>query len=306
MRNAFAKEMTALAKDFPELVLLTGDLGNKLFDDYKQQYPDRFYNCGVAEANMTSVAAGLAMCGLKPVTYSIAPFNTLRCLEQIKIDVCYHNLPVILVGVGAGLSYSELGPTHQSCEDISIMRSLPGMTVVCPGDAVEVRLALKSAVTLGKPVYLRLGKKNEPVVHKTEPEFIIGEAITLQQGKDICLISTGNVLPLVVKAAGQLEKKGFSATVVSMHTVKPLDNKLLENAFRRYSLVATIEEHSLIGGLGSAIAEWMTENKIENKKLFSFGCQDRFVSLSNRQDSVRESFGLTQDRIVTRILNFFS
>ncbi|SDT85611.1 transketolase family protein [Desulfobacula phenolica] len=298
MRNAFAKELTLLAEKHPELVLLTGDMGNRLFNEYKQKFPDRFYNCGVAEANMQSVAAGMAMCGLRPVTYSIASFNTLRCFEQIKIDVCYHNLPVIIVGVGSGLSYAELGPTHQSCEDIAMLRTLPGMTVIAPGDAVEVKFALKAAVEWGKPVYLRLGKKNEPVVHDTDPDFTIGKAITIKKGKDICLLSTGNVLPLALDTANLLENKGKSVTVVSMHTIKPLDEHALENAFLNYSCVATIEEHSLRGGLGSAVAEWLIDqNRTYPAKLTRFGCKDVFLHASGGQNNIRTLFNIDPESI---------
>ncbi len=302
MRNAFANEITELAGKYPELVLLTGDMGNKLFDEYKLRYPDRFYNCGVAEANMTSVAAGLAMCGLKPVTYSIAPFNTLRCLEQIKIDICYHKLPVIVVGVGAGLSYAELGPTHQSCEDISLMRSLPGMTVVCPGDAVEVRLALKSAIALGKPVYLRLGKKNEPVVHKHEPDFSIGKAIVAKKGSDMCLLSTGNTFSLADEIVKNLDKKGISVELVSMHTVKPLDNDLLNTIFKKFPVVATIEEHSRIGGIGAALEEWLFEHGLNRTvELIKFACHDRFINLSCNQKNARNISGLTIESVVNHL-----
>ncbi|NWH04955.1 transketolase family protein [Desulfobacter latus] len=303
MRNAFAKEMEILAADDPDLVLLTGDMGNRLFNSYKQRYPNRFYNCGVAESNMASVAAGMALCGLKPVTYSIAPFNTLRCMEQIKIDICYHKLPVIVVGVGAGLSYGELGPTHQSCEDISMMRSIPGMTVVCPGDAVEVRLALRSAVELGQPVYLRLGKKNEPIVHQQTPELTIGKALTVTEGKDICLICTGNVLPLGMDLVIDLKEKGLSVGLVSMHTVKPLDDTCLREIFSHYSVVATIEEHSIIGGLGTALQEWLYENKLEIRgKLMKFGIQDQFLNLSCNQLRARKRNHLTVSEIRGRLL----
>src|SRR5262249_33705790 len=164
MRNAFASEITALAAQDERIVLLSGDIGNKLFDEFKARFPGRFLNCGVAEANMISMAAGLAMCGLRPVTYTIASFTTVRCLEQIRIDACYHHQPIVIAGVGAGLAYAANGGTHHSCEDIALLRALPGMTVVCPGDPVEVRLALRAALQEPGPVYLRLGKKGEPVV----------------------------------------------------------------------------------------------------------------------------------------------
>lgn len=304
MRNAFAKEMTALAENNPDLVLLTGDMGNRLFDTFKQNYPDRFCNCGVAEANMASVAAGMALSGLKPVTYSIAPFNTYRCLEQIKLDICYHQLPVVVVGVGAGLSYAELGPTHQSCEDISILRSLPDMTVVCPGDAVEVRLALRDAVVLGKPVYFRLGKKNEPVVHKEDPVVKIGKAIMMNKGTDLCLISTGNALPIAAETAALLSREGASVSLVSMHTVKPLDDDALTNIFKTHLIVASIEEHSLIGGLGTALEEWRSTFEVsQSAKLMKFGCEDRLLHLSFNQKNVRDQFGLNSEKISALLID---
>ena len=177
MRNAFAHEVTSLAKTDPRLILLSGDIGNILFDKFKEVDPVRFYNCGVAEANMMGVAAGMALSGLRPVVYTITPFTTTRCFEQIRVDVCYHKAPVIIVGTGSGLSYAELGPTHHSLEDLAILRTLPGMRVVAPCDTMELRLALRAALKQSNPVYIRIGKKGEPAIHKHEPVFDFGTAI---------------------------------------------------------------------------------------------------------------------------------
>jgi transketolase len=171
MRNAFAAEITELAIHDPRIVLLSGDIGNRLFDRLKEQCPGRFFNCGVAEANMIGVAAGMGLCGLRPVAYTIAPFLTARCLEQIRLDRCYQRVPVVLVATGAGLSYASLNATHHSCEDIAWLRVLPNMTVLCPGDPVEVRLALRAAMQHDGPVYVRIGKKGEPVVHERRAGF---------------------------------------------------------------------------------------------------------------------------------------
>ncbi len=167
MRNAFAKKITELAKQDERVVLLSGDIGNRLFDDFKAKFPSRFYNCGVAEANMMGIAAGLAMSGLRPVCYTITPFITYRCMEQIRVDVCYHHAPVVIVGTGSGLSYASLGATHHSCEEMGMLRLLPGLTVLAPADEVEVRGALEAALKSDNPAYIRIGKKGEPVVHKT-------------------------------------------------------------------------------------------------------------------------------------------
>src|SRR5271169_480335 len=174
MRNAFAHELTLAAAEDKRVVLLSGDIGNNMFNDYIDRCPDRFYNCGVAEANMVGVAAGLALNGLRPFCYTITPFVTYRCLEQIRVDVCYHHVPVVIVGTGSGLSYASLGATHHSCEEMGMLRLLPGLAVLAPADEMEVRAALKAVLNYAHPVYIRIGKKGEPIVHKTEPEFIIG------------------------------------------------------------------------------------------------------------------------------------
>lgn len=304
MRNAFADELTALGNDDPRLVMLSGDIGNKLFDKFRAAHPDRFINCGVAEQNMTGVAAGLAMSGMRPVTYTITPFCTTRCLEQIRTDAAYHDVPVTVVSVGAGLAYAGLGPTHHACEDIAFLRAIPNMVVIAPGDAWEVRAALRAVMQQNKPAYIRMGKKGEPLVHKGRLDnFKIGESITIEQGSDVCLLSTGNMLPEVIEAAHVLKEKGVSAEVVSFHTVKPLDEKRLQDAFSRYKLVATVEEHSLIGGFGSAVAEWIVDSGIAPKKFLRFGTPDAFFKKSGEQEFAREQLELTGHQMAHRILH---
>jgi len=304
MRNAFAAELKELASIDKRIVLLSGDIGNRLFDHFKRECSGRFFNCGVAEANMTGMAAGMAMCGLCPITYTITTFNTYRCLEQIRLDICYHNLPVTIVGVGAGLSYAGLGGTHQSLEDITMLRMLPNMTVICPGDAMEVRLALRAAVKHGGPVYIRLGKKNEPRVHKQEPVFKIGKGIIVQEGSEVCVLSTGNMLPVVLDAALNLQKYGISARVVSMHTVKPLDTDLLKDVFANFEIIATVEEHSLQGGFGSSIAEWIVDHQPLKGRLCRIGIADEFLHGCGSQENARNMTGLTPKQISETILAF--
>ena len=304
MRNAFADELTKLGNEDPRVVMLTGDIGNRLFDKFRATHAERFFNCGVAEANMMGVAAGMAMSGLRPIVYTITPFVTTRCLEQIRVDVCYHEAPVTIVAVGAGLSYAGLGPTHHSCEDISFLRSIPNMVVICPGDAWEVRAALRAALGQDRPVYIRMGKKGEPLVHSNIPaDFVIGRAITIEDGNDVCLLSTGNMLPETIAAAHLLREKGVSVRAVSFHTVKPLDDSCLEEAFTDFRLVATVEEHSLIGGLGAGVAEWVIDNAIRPRQFLRFGTKDAFFKLSGEQKFVREQLGLTGQQIADRILD---
>lgn len=303
MRNAFADELTKLGNVDPRVVMLSGDIGNRLFDKFRAAHPTRFYNCGVAEQNMTGVAAGMAMSGMRPITYTITPFVTTRCLEQIRTDICYHDLPVMIVAVGAGLSYAGLGPTHHACEDIAFLRAIPNMAVVCPGDAWEVRAAMRGALEREHPTYIRMGKRGEPKVHSETPEaFRIGKALPISEGSDVCLLSTGTMLPDVIETAHLLAAQGVSAEVVSFHTVKPLDTEFLAEAFARFRLVATIEEHSLIGGFGAAVAEWMVDNAIAPRGFLRFGTPDMFFKKSGEQEYAREQLGLSPHHMAERIL----
>jgi transketolase len=303
MRNAFADELTRLAEVDPRVVMLSGDIGNRLFDKFRAAQPDRFYNCGVAEQNMTGVAAGMALTGMRPITYTITPFVTTRCLEQIRTDICYHEAPVIIVAVGAGLSYAGLGPTHHACEDIAFLRALPNMVVICPGDAFEVRAALRAALKQDKPVYIRMGKRGEPKVHAEVPAgFAIGRALVVEEGSDVCLLSNGTMLPEVQHAAATLRERGLSTQVVSFHTVKPLDTAFLRDAMARFRLVATIEEHSLIGGFGAAAAEWMVDNSVQAQRFLRFGTPDAFFKKSGEQEYAREQLGLDAKHIAARVL----
>lgn len=301
MRNAFADEMTKLARQDSRVVLLSGDIGNKLFDKFKAVDERRFYNCGVAEANMMGVAAGMALSGLRPVVYTITPFTTTRCFEQIRVDACYHKAPVVIVGTGSGLSYAELGPTHHSLEDMAILRTLPGMRVMAPCDTAELRLALQAALHEDGPVYIRIGKKGEPAIHPQTPDLKLGKAIVVREGTDVALLSAGTIMPEVLKAADLLQGQGISAEVVSFHTIKPLDATYLAAVSKRVKLVATVEEHGLIGGLGSAVAEWRAAANAANP-LLCFGTPDEFMHEVGSQEYARAKYGLTPDNIAARIL----
>lgn len=301
MRNAFAREITRLAQTHPELVLLSGDTGNRLFDDYKSAYPQRFLNCGIAEANMISLAAGMAMSGLKPVTYAIAPFTTYRCLEQIRVDLCYYNLPVVIVAVGAGLSYAALGPTHHSCEDLAVLRAMPNLTLLCPADPLETELALAAAVQQKGPVYLRLGKKGEPAVHAAPFDFQIGAAQRLKAGKRVAILSTGTASHLALQAAESLSQHHLiDAEVVHFATVKPLDTACLEALNAEFELLVSLEEHSTIGGLGSALAEWLS-SRAKHAPLLRLGTPDRFFSETGNRSYLLNQWELSPEAIALNI-----
>ena len=302
MRNAFAKGITELAIADERIVLLAGDIGNRLFDDFKARFPDRFYNCGVAEANMIGVAAGLAMCGLRPVCYTIAPFVTYRCIEQIRVDLCYHRLPVTIVGTGAGLAYASLGGTHHSCEEVGMLRLLPEMNVLTPADAMEVRALLRAIFQQDQPTYMRIGKKGEPVVHAAPPAgLMLGQSIDMRAGKDLCLLANGVLLPIALQVADQFALEGTTAEVISFPTVKPLDETALRRVFAAHTLVATLEEHSVLGGFGGSVAEWLADHPHPEARLVRFGTPDMFYHDIGDQDEARAHFGLTPDAIVSTL-----
>lgn len=306
MRNAFAKEITTLAKSVPNLVLLSGDIGNRLFDEYKDVKNSNFLNCGIAEANMMGVAAGLAMSGLKPIIYTITPFTTTRCFEQIRVDVCYHNVPVIIIGTGSGLSYASLGPTHHSLEDFAIFRAIPNITILAPSDSVELKKCLHEALKMDTPVYMRIGKKGESVVTEESSILQIGKSVNFKKGKDVCLIGTGTIMSEVLEASELLEKNGVSTHVEGFHTIKPLDKKSLQRLFKSFNVISVIEEHSSIGGLFGAISEWKSlENNFNNTHLLSLGTKDEFMHEVGTQQHARRKNGIDALTIFNKTFQAF-
>lgn len=306
MRNAFAQEILELARKDPRVIVLSADIGNRLFDKYKAEFPDRFYNTGVAEANTISMAAGLAAEGFRPVCYTITPFITYRCYEQIRVDVCYHEMPVVVIGTGSGLSYASLGPTHHSCEDIAVMRALPGMKVAAPADAPEVKSCLAAALNADSPVYIRIGKKGEPVVHPQPPQFIWGKWNALKSGSDLCILSTGNMLQPALSLAEIFGKEKISVEVINASSVKPLDQSTLRRVFNDFKLIVTLEEHSLIGGFGSAVAEWLIDQNAYPKAKFArFGTGDRFLHALGEQEYARKEYGIDEASLYAKIAQLY-
>ena len=299
MRNAFAKELSNIAQKNKKIVLLSGDIGNRLFDNFRKNFPTRFHNCGIAEASMTGIASGLAHLGLIPITYTIATFNTIRCLEQIKLDVCYPNLPVIIVGTGAGLSYSSLGSTHHSIEDIALLRSIPNLSILCPSDPEEVKKLLDDAIKLNGPVYLRLGKKNEPVV---ESRRKIGKSNIIVNGKNNLIISVGNILIEAINASKKLKRAKIENSVIDLRYIKPLEGKVLKTAFKKFKRIFVIEEHFINGGAGSSIIEWANKNGYDANKINLIGIENNFVNSAGNQSSAREKVGLSSEKIFKKIV----
>lgn len=259
MRTAFLDTLYELAKADRNLVFVTGDLGFSVVERFMAELPDQFVNAGVAEQNMTSLAAGMALMGKTVFTYSIANFPTLRCLEQVRNDVCYHEANVKVVAVGGGFTYGAMGASHHATEELGVMRMMPGMVVVAPADPIEARAATRALVAHRGPCYIRLGKAGEPNMHQGPIDFQLGRAIRLRDGADLTLISTGGMLGTAVAVADRLAERGVQARVLSMHTLKPLDEEAVRAAARETGTIVTLEQHSVIGGLGSAVAEVLAE-----------------------------------------------
>ena len=297
MRAAFIQTLIELARDDEHLFLLVGDVGYSLVEPFAQEFPERFVNIGIAEQNMIGIATGLALCDKVVFVYSLANFPTLRCLEQIRNDACYHNANVKIVSSGGGLAYGSLGVTHQVTEDMAIMRALPNMTVVAPGDPIEAALATRVIAELPGPCYLRLVRTGDPVVHHAVPDFQIGKAITVRQGSDVTLIATSGMLYNTVQAAEQLAQQGVQAGVLSMHTIKPLDTEAVLSASETGAIV-TIEEHSVIGGLGGAVAELLAESGNSHTKFKRMGLNDSFCSQVGSQEYLRRIYSLSVEGIV--------
>ena len=298
MRTAFFRALLDLAEHDERINLIVGDLGFGVVEPFAERFPNRFLNAGVAEQNMTGIAAGMALSGKVVFTYSIANFPTIRCLEQVRNDLCYHNANVKIVAVGGGFAYGSLGMTHHATEDLAIMRVLPGMVVVAPGDPVEAKLATRAIVKEPGPCYLRLGRAGEPFVHQQGIEFHLGKAITVRNGFDLTLISTGGLLATTVSVARRLEKDGIDARVLSMHTVKPLDTEAVMTAARETQAVVTIEEHSVNGGLGGAVAEVLAESVELRVPLKRLGLPPVFCHQVGTQEYLQVAYGLSEDGIL--------
>jgi len=312
MRDAFFRALLRLAENDERVMLVVGDVGFGVAEPFARAYPRRFLNAGVAEQNMTSVAAGMALTGKVVFTYSIANFPTIRCLEQVRNDVCYHNANVKIVAVGGGYGYGALGATHHATEDLAIMRALPNMVVVAPGDPVEAAEATLAVGAHPGPCYLRLGRAGEKTVHQRSIDFRLGRAIQVRESEgeaesegeseseseDLTLISTGAMLPTAVYAAEELEKDGFAVRVLSMHTVKPLDSDAVLAAARQTGMIVTLEEHSIIGGLGAAVAEVLAENDGAGVGFRRLGLASQFATQVGSQEYLRAQAGLSPEAVL--------
>lgn len=301
MRDTFVRTLIEEAKKDPRIVLITGDLGFGVLKPYWEQLPNQFINAGIAEQNMTSVAAGISLEGKIVFTYSIGNFPTLRCLEQIRNDCTYHDANVKIVCVGGGFVYGSLGMSHHATEDIAVMRSLPGMTVICPGDLVEAAEATKALVNYPGTCYLRLGRGGEKRIHEQLNDFQIGKAIKIHDGSKVAIFSTGAIFEEIKEAEELLSNHDIHPAVYTFPTVKPIDKVVIESCADKFELIVTVEEHNLSGGFGSAVAEVMATGN-HKARLTMVGLNDLYSVKVGSQKYLRAEYGIDAKGIAEKIL----
>lgn len=306
MRNAVLKSVYKIMSQDKNVYFLTADLGYTAVEEIEKDFPKRFINVGVAEQNLIGISAGLAKSGKKVFIYSIVPFVTMRCYEQIRNDICYHNLNINIIGVGSGLSYGLLGNTHFGTEDIGIIRCLPNIAIISPADPVEAGLATSSAFKHSGPVYLRIGKKGEPTIYEKSYSFSLGKPVVLRKGKDITIFSTGNIISHVLKSASVLtEKHNIHPHVINIHTIKPLETDTIKTSVKDKKLAVTVEEHGIIGGLGSAVSEILSQEQ-NMPPLKIIGIKNEFIKHIGTQEYLRHKLGLDYSGITKTILQSYS
>lgn len=304
MRNAFINTVIGAFKERADLFIVTGDGGLGVFDEFKENYPDSFLNLGIAEQNMTSFSAGLSMTGFKVFVYNIIPFLLYRCYEQVRNDICYQELPVVLVGIGSGITYAPQGMTHYSVEDIGIAQTLPNLTVLSPIDPTEARIAAEYSLCSDKPVYVRLPKRGEPVIH-TKKEFDISKPQIIEEGKDVAVVFHGSIAEEVMKALIQLHQEGIHPLLISVPMLQPLNKETLLEMLQAIKLVIVVEEHFENSGLGSLMKTVHSEAK-PAWSLKTLGLPFRFIHEVKNTQGMREFFGIAASNIVKTVKEFLN
>lgn len=301
MRDTFFKTLIDLADKNPDLEVVTGDLGFGVLKPFWEAHPNQIINAGIAEQNLTSVAAGMALEGKTVFTYSIGNFPTLRCLEQIRNDCAYHKANVKIVCVGGGFVYGSLGMSHHATEDIAIMRSLPDVTVLCPGDLVEAEAVTRAIADYPGTCYVRLGRGGEKRIHEALPDFKIGKAIPVSKGERVAIFSTGAIFEEIEEARELLESSGINPTIYTFPTVKPIDTGVIKGVAATHDIIVTCEEHNLSGGFGSAVAEVLAEIP-HHARLVRIGMNDEYSTIVGDQKYLRHQYGMSGEKIAERIL----
>jgi len=291
MRQVLIQTLIELAEKDDKVFLVSADMGFSVLEPFVERFPDRFLNSGITEQATMSLCAGLALSGFKVYAYSITPFITQRCFEQVKIDVAYMNTNVKIIGIGAGFEYGPAGATHHVLEDIAVMRSLPNMVVVCPGDNYEAKQIIEQSLAYKGPMYIRIGKNKEAFYYPEKPGIQIGKANIVYPGQDLAIISTSNTLGLAKAHRDLLIARGLNPMIVSMHTVKPIDREIIHYLLDKRLPIFTLEEHNIIGGLGSAVAEVIAESG-KQAGFKRIGINDQYSHYVGNQDFQRNKFGL--------------
>jgi len=302
MRTAFLETLVGLMRSHEDIITLTADMGFSVFEHIQKEFPTRFINTGVTEQSTVGIATGLALSGFKVYFYAQAPFATMRCFEQIRLDVAYNHVNVKIIGVAAGFSSNQLGISHFALEDVGLMRLLPNMTIFTPGDPIEAEWATKRAYIVDGPVYIRLTKSDSPVVHVNKPTFRVSRGIKISKGNDISLFVSGSLLPMAQEIVSSLQRKNIHAALISMPTIKPIDREIILKEAKKTGKVITLEEHSIIGGLGSIVAEIIAEEG-KTVKFHRFGVPDKFTSVTGSPEYLLQYNGLSVARITKSILN---
>ena len=300
MRDSFVRSVLELAKNDRNVELVTGDLGFGVLRPFWETVPDQFLDVGIAEQNMTAMAAGMALEGKTVFTYSIGNFPTLRCIEQIRNDCAYHGANVNIVCVGGGFVYGSLGMSHHATEDLSTMRSLPDVAVFAPADKVEAAAVAKAVAAYPGTCYIRLGRGGEKVIREDIGEFKVGKAIPVCEGSRVAIFSTGDIAGEVMKTKANLESQGITPTIYTFPTVKPIDAETIRACAESHELIVTCEEHSIVGGFGSAVAEVLAEIS-DSARLVRVGINDTYCAIVGDQNHLRRHYGLTGEQIAERI-----
>lgn len=297
MRTAFLQKLITLMYKHEDVVTLTADMGFSVFEDVQKQFPKRFINTGVTEQSSIGIAAGFALSGYKVFFYAQAPFATMRCFEQIRLDIAYNHLNVKIVGAASGFSLNQLGVSHFALEDVALMRLLPNMTIFTPGDPIEAAWATIKAYEINGPAYIRITKSGSPIIHKEFKRVKLGKGIKMNDGDGFSLFVSGSLLPLgkeIIEYFGKVGKKG---SLISIVTIKPIDKNLILKEAKRTKKIFTLEEHSIIGGLGSTVAEILAESGI-NAQLLRLGAPDKFTGITGSQSYLLQYNGLSKEKIV--------
>ena len=304
MRTAFLHTLVDLMRQHKDIITLTADMGFSVFEDVQKEFPNRFINTGVTEQSTIGLATGLSLSGYTVYVYAQAAFVTMRCFEQIRLDLAYNHVNVKVVGTAAGFSLNQLGVSHFALEDVGLMRLLPGITIFSPGDPYESEWATREAYNIRGPVYIRITKSGSPIIHKGNPKLVVGKGLKIQEGNDASIFVSGSLLPMAKDIVLTLQKKHkIHACLFSIPTIKPIDKNLIISECKRTGKIFTLEEHSIIGGLGSAVSEIIAESNMR-VQFVRLGSPDKFTNITGSQDYLLAYNGLSTKKIVKEIMAF--